>query len=53
MDWVYSVPKMVMEKSCRKSKVRLMSPGVQRLAADILEGGKSAFNQRREKYGFE
>lgn len=28
-------------------------PGVQRLAADILEGGKSAFNQRREKYGFE
>lgn len=28
-------------------------PRVQRLAADILEGGKSAFNQRREKYGFE
>ena len=28
-------------------------PSVQRLAADILEGGKSAFNQRREKYGFE
>tara|TARA_R110001592_G_scaffold221139_2_gene475834 strand:+ start:41827 stop:44496 length:2670 start_codon:yes stop_codon:yes gene_type:complete len=27
-------------------------PAVQRLAADILEGGKSAFNQRREKYGF-
>lgn len=27
-------------------------PNVQRLAADILEGGKSAFNQRREKYGF-
>ncbi len=27
-------------------------PEVQRLAADILEGGKSAFNQRREKYGF-
>lgn len=25
---------------------------VQHLAADILEGGKSAFNQRREKYGF-
>ncbi|WP_239923636.1 hypothetical protein [Agaribacterium haliotis] len=25
---------------------------VQALAADILEGGKSAFNQRREKYGF-
>lgn len=28
-------------------------PRVQKLAADILEGGKSAFNQRREKYGFE
>lgn len=28
-------------------------PSIQRLAADILEGGKSAFNQRREKYGFE
>lgn len=28
-------------------------PEVQKLAADILEGGKSAFNQRREKYGFE
>ena len=28
-------------------------PEIQRLAADILEGGKSAFNQRREKYGFE
>ena len=27
-------------------------PKVQALAADILEGGKSAFNQRREKYGF-
>lgn len=27
-------------------------PEVQKLAADILEGGKSAFNQRREKYGF-
>lgn len=27
-------------------------PKVQQLAADILEGGKSAFNQRREKYGF-
>lgn len=27
-------------------------PEVQTLAADILEGGKSAFNQRREKYGF-
>ena len=27
-------------------------PKVQELAADILEGGKSAFNQRREKYGF-
>ena len=28
-------------------------PKIQVLAADILEGGKSAFNQRREKYGFE
>lgn len=28
-------------------------PEIQRLAADILEGGKSAFNQRREKYGFD
>lgn len=28
-------------------------PDIQRLAAEILEGGKSAFNQRREKYGFE
>lgn len=28
-------------------------PKVQRLAADILEGGESAFNQRREKYGFD
>ena len=28
-------------------------PSIQQLAADILEGGKSAFNQRREKYGFE
>ncbi len=28
-------------------------PAIQQLAADILEGGKSAFNQRREKYGFE
>lgn len=27
-------------------------PKVQELAADILEGGKGAFNQRREKYGF-
>ena len=27
-------------------------PEVQELAANILEGGKSAFNQRREKYGF-
>ncbi|MEX9883818.1 TrlF family AAA-like ATPase [Providencia rettgeri] len=27
-------------------------PNVQALDADILEGGKSAFNQRREKYGF-
>ncbi|MBK83350.1 MAG: DNA repair protein [Gammaproteobacteria bacterium] len=27
-------------------------PKVQELAADILEGGKNAFNQRREKYGF-
>jgi len=27
-------------------------PNIQHLAADILEGGKSAFNQRREKYGF-
>lgn len=27
-------------------------PNVQTLAADILEGGKNAFNQRREKYGF-
>lgn len=28
-------------------------PEVQELAANILEGGKSAFNQRREKYGFD
>lgn len=28
-------------------------PKVQELAADILEGGKGAFNQRREKYGFD
>jgi PHP family Zn ribbon phosphoesterase len=28
-------------------------PAIQQLAAEILEGGKSAFNQRREKYGFE
>lgn len=28
-------------------------PAVQILAADILEGGKIAFNQRREKYGFD
>ncbi len=28
-------------------------PVIQKFAADILEGGKSAFNQRREKYGFE
>ena len=28
-------------------------PAIQKLAADILEGGESAFNQRREKYGFE
>ncbi len=28
-------------------------PIIQKLAADILEGGKCAFNQRREKYGFE
>jgi len=28
-------------------------PKIQVLAANILEGGKSAFNQRREKYGFE
>ena len=27
-------------------------PEIQRLAANILEGGQSAFNQRREKYGF-
>ncbi|OQW79314.1 MAG: DNA repair protein [Proteobacteria bacterium ST_bin11] len=27
-------------------------PEIQQLAAEILEGGKSAFNQRREKYGF-
>lgn len=27
-------------------------PVIQKLAAAILEGGKSAFNQRREKYGF-
>lgn len=27
-------------------------PEIQKLAANILEGGKSAFNQRREKYGF-
>ena len=28
-------------------------PEIQRQAANILEGGKSAFNLRREKYGFE
>lgn len=28
-------------------------PNIQRLAADILEGGRSAFRQRKEKYGFE
>ena len=28
-------------------------PAIQKLAAEILEGGKSAFNQRREKYGFD
>ncbi|WP_348765607.1 TrlF family AAA-like ATPase [uncultured Salinisphaera sp.] len=28
-------------------------PEIQRLAADILEGGEAAFNQRREKYGFD
>ncbi len=28
-------------------------PAIQHLAADILEGGEAAFNQRREKYGFE
>lgn len=28
-------------------------PSIQGLAADILEGGEAAFNQRREKYGFE
>ncbi|MDT8427035.1 MAG: DNA repair protein [Methyloprofundus sp.] len=28
-------------------------PAIQVLAADILEGGKNAFNQRREKYGFQ
>lgn len=28
-------------------------PAIQTLAADILEGGKSAFNQRKEKYGFQ
>lgn len=28
-------------------------PTIQRLAADILEGGEAAFNQRRQKYGFE
>lgn len=28
-------------------------PAIQQLSAEILEGGKSAFNQRREKYGFE
>jgi ABC-type lipoprotein export system ATPase subunit len=28
-------------------------PAIQKLAANILEGGESAFNQRREKYGFE
>lgn len=27
------------------------SPSVKELAADILEGGKEAFNRRREKYG--
>ena len=29
------------------------APNIRVLAADILEGGKTAFNQRREKYGFE
>lgn len=28
-------------------------PAIQRLAADILEGGEKAFHQRREKYGFD
>ena len=28
-------------------------PAIQRLAANILEGGKEAFHQRREKYGFD
>lgn len=28
-------------------------PVVQSLAANLLEGGRNAFNQRREKYGFE
>jgi hypothetical protein len=28
-------------------------PVIQHLAADILEGGEAAFNQRREKYGFD
>lgn len=27
-------------------------PEIQHFAADILEGGEAAFNQRREKYGF-
>ena len=27
-------------------------PAVQQMAADILEGGENAFNQRREKYGY-
>ncbi|CRG51167.1 Uncharacterised protein [Yersinia wautersii] len=28
-------------------------PKIQRLSASILDGGKSAFNQHREKYGFQ
>ena len=27
-------------------------PGIQKEAAEILEGGKMAFIQRKEKYGF-
>ncbi len=35
-----------------KQQGAIDQPVIQKLAADILEGGKSAFNQRREKYGF-
>ncbi len=36
-----------------KQQGAIDQPVIQKLAADILEGGKNAFNQRREKYGFE